>query len=60
MYILYRYELFGFDTEHDQSHCYRENALRILKLVVSLLGLQDRTELIPTNLDTFRTEDPSQ
>ena len=36
------------------------NALRILKLVVSLLGLQDRTELIPTNLDTFRTEDPSQ
>ena len=37
----------------------RENALRILKLVDSLLGLQDHTELFPTNLDTFRTEDPS-
>ena len=60
MYILYRYELFVFDSEHDQSHCCRENALRILKLMNSLLGLQDHTELFPVNLDTFRTEDPSQ
>jgi hypothetical protein len=51
---------FRSDPEYDQSHCYRENALRILKLVDSLLGLQDRTELFPTNLDTFRTENPSQ
>ena len=28
---------------------FRENALRILKLAVSLLGLEVNTELIPTN-----------
>ena len=31
-----------------------------IKLVDSLLGLQDRTELFPTNSTTFRTEIPSQ